>query len=88
MWEEIAGSETPFNIEDPANPKGNDLSSMLAEPVWSNLRSVAKTTLDRIDDEGWEAVFGSVSDDSEEDRAARLAQVAAGIGTGTKPWQP
>jgi hypothetical protein len=74
-----------LTIEDPANPEGNDLSGAL-DVARENLKSVARRTLALVDSSGWEAVFGTVTDDSDDDKRAALRRVAAAVVTPTRPW--
>lgn len=73
-------------IEDPANPAGNDLADLLST-VWSELSSVAKSTLTTLEDGGWEAVFGKLSDDGG-DKSARVQRAASVVTSPSKPWLP
>ena len=81
----IAGTGT-LSVEDPANPSGNDLSGLLNDAVRSELATVARRTLNVIDDSGWEAVFGPVEEKSDRDKREGLRRAAAAVVTPTKPW--
>lgn len=72
-------------VEDPANPTGNDLSSILTEGTRRALQLQAHSTLVQIDSAGWESVFGAVA---QEDRAASLARAAAAVPAAgqNRPW--
>src|SRR5262249_31033717 len=48
------------SIEDPANSSGNDLSSCLTDELRDQLANTARDTLDTVEGEGWEAVFGKI----------------------------
>ncbi len=76
-----------LSVKDPANPDGNDLSKMLDE-ARDSLSSTAERTLQIIDRSGWEAVFGKIESDPDDDKRQRLQGVAATISlsTPTKPW--
>lgn len=78
-----------LSIEDPANPEGNDLSELLNDAVRSTLSSTAKSTLELVDDGGWQKVFGPVDgDDDDDDKTASLKRVAASIPAASqyRPW--
>lgn len=83
VWTEIRDSEQHPLVEDPANPAGNDLSPVLSE-AWGELRAQARSTLDTVDANGWESVFGKLASDA--DRTVRLAAAAAAVIRPTKPW--
>jgi tRNA nucleotidyltransferase (CCA-adding enzyme) len=84
LWTELRDTAEPIAVEDPANPKGNDLSSLLSTAVWAELQTVARATLATLDSSGWEAVFGKV--DSTDDKTAGLKAAAAAVVRPTKPW--
>jgi hypothetical protein len=86
VLEQIADAKQPINIEDPANPAGNDLSGLLSG-VWPDLRAAAQSVLDTVERSGWEGVFGSVNNLSEGERVARATVLAGGIERPTKPWR-
>lgn len=79
-----------LDIEDPANPTGNDLSHALTDNLRRSLSKVAADTLAAVEEHGWEHIFGKI----EKDRAAAISRVnilrsaAAGIAVPTKPWAP
>jgi tRNA nucleotidyltransferase (CCA-adding enzyme) len=86
VWETIRDSEDPINVEDPANPNGNDLSEVISQ-AWPVLRSNAKSALDLIEASGWESVFGSVKRaESATARVAALASAAASATVSSRPW--
>jgi tRNA nucleotidyltransferase (CCA-adding enzyme) len=86
VWTKLRDREDPVSIEDPANPTGNDLSDLLDDTVWSELSSVAKRTLETLEKDGWEAIFGKVS--SGEDQAEKAQRAAAGVTAPNRPWLP
>ncbi len=79
-------SEAPA-VEDPANPTGNDLSSLLKE-AWPSLSEAANSTLGTIDSSGWESIFGKVEEKTSAQRTAALRSAAAAVTAPTKPWLP
>lgn len=83
---ELKDRTEPVAIEDPANPAGNDLSELLSS-VWSDLSSVAKSTLSTLENGGCEAVFGKLSDDGG-DKGARVQRAASVVSSPSKPWLP
>jgi hypothetical protein len=82
---EIADSEDSIAIEDPANPSGNDLMPLL-KGAWSELRSIANSTLALVEQSGWEAVFGPVESSNKAARAAALTTAAYATPVQTRPW--
>jgi hypothetical protein len=73
-------------VTDPAN-ENNDLSGLLDAGVRSQLSIVARSTLNLIEDSGWEAVFGRlVAANSLEGKMSALYAAAASVATPTKPW--
>lgn len=85
VWSEIASAEETVSIEDPANPKGNDLMPLLRS-AWPGLRSVAESTLKTLEESGWEGVFGTVEKSDPASRVSRLSAAAAAVSRPTKPW--
>lgn len=86
VWETIRDSEDPINVEDPANPNGNDLSEVVAQ-AWPILRSNAESTIILIAVSGWESVFGSIKRaESASARVAALASAAASATVRSRPW--
>jgi hypothetical protein len=73
-------------VEDPANPKGNDLSSCLDDSVRDALQSAAKQTLASVEYTGWESVFGAAQSASRSERVAAIRTAAASISSPARPW--
>lgn len=84
FFTEIANSEQAIVIEDPANPSGNDLSSLL-RTAWPGLRYAARTILQQARASGWEGIFGKPNAVPATDRAPRLEVIRQST-SGTKPW--
>jgi hypothetical protein len=74
-----------LSVEDPANPEGNDLSSLFDAGVRHSLSSMAANSLRALDNGGWEKIFGPVG---EEDTTAAMRRVATAIPAPSqhKPW--
>jgi tRNA nucleotidyltransferase (CCA-adding enzyme) len=87
VWKTLRDAVEPIQVEDPANPSGNDLSSFLAER-WAELSQAAATTLEQIENYGWESVFGPPESDDNGDKASKLRGAAAAVITPSKPWLP
>jgi hypothetical protein len=87
VWTKMRDDSENLSVEDPANPEGNNLKPEL-DRVRAMLASAATRTLQRIDDEGWEAVFGEVEeeDDAKAARRAALSRAAAASPVLTRPW--
>ncbi len=61
VWTKLRDEISCIAVEDPANPIGNDLSDQFNESVKQQLSAAASQTLDLIESNGWEKVFGVVS---------------------------
>jgi tRNA nucleotidyltransferase (CCA-adding enzyme) len=83
---EIKDAVDPIPVEDPANPSGNDLTSVLTS-CWSELSLTATSTLTVVEDAGWEGVFGKVEQKDENARSAGLQRAAAAVAIPTRPWR-
>lgn len=85
VLESLRDNAMDLVVEDPANPKGNDLSSILTDGTRRAMQLQAQSTLAQIGNAGWESVFGAVA---QEDRAASLARAAAAVPAAgqNRPW--
>lgn len=85
VLESLRDNAMELVVEDPANPTGNDLSAILTHGTRRALQLQAQSTLQQIDNYGWEGVFGVVA---QEDRAASLARAAAAVPAAgqNRPW--
>lgn len=83
---EFRDSSEDLAIEDPANPHGNDLSALLSSGVRFSLEVVARITLQRVEDEGWEAVFGPVDIPEKAAKVAALKRMAAAATVRPQPY--
>ncbi len=63
VWTELRDNIEDIHIEDPANPTGNDLSELFNATVKFELSSAAQTTLEIVENEGWEKVFGELPEE-------------------------
>jgi hypothetical protein len=91
IWSKFRDNSDKLAIEDPAN-SNNDLKGIL-DGCRLFLKSVASSTLSQIENEGWEAVFGSLetarqSDNrvENESRVAALEAAVTSVKVPTKPW--
>ncbi|MQA92756.1 MAG: hypothetical protein GEU90_21465 [Gemmatimonas sp.] len=75
-----------LTIEDPANPYGNDLSELLNDAVRFNLETTARATLEQVERDGWEGVFGPVEGQDRAARAAAIQRLAAAASVRSQPW--
>jgi hypothetical protein len=73
-------------IEDPANPHGNDLSELLSDGVRIALETTARNTLNQVEQNGWEAVFGPLKDTEKAKKVAALKRMAAAAPVRPKPY--
>ena len=74
-----------INIEDPANPQGNDLSGVFNESVRDHLSKVAGTTLSTVEKKGWTGIFGEVDEKAESAKSAALRAAAVGASHPARP---
>lgn len=59
VWKKIRDEVDDINLEDPANPTGNDLSKVFTAAMSADLKSAAKSALRKVESEsGWHEVFG------------------------------
>jgi hypothetical protein len=58
VWISLRDRIAEITVEDPANPTGNNLAELFNESVQLELSSAAARTLELIEREGWEKVFG------------------------------
>jgi Second Messenger Oligonucleotide or Dinucleotide Synthetase domain len=86
VWTELRDNIDAASIEDPANPTGNDLSGLMNASVKYSLNLVASSTLNLIENRGWEAVFGPIEEGDEEKRLHSLRQATVSVITPSKPW--
>jgi hypothetical protein len=86
VWEFMRDRKDGLCVEDPANPKGNDLSTCLDESVKGSLQSVATQTLSTLIYAGWESVFGPAEVTSKGARVAAIRSAAASISSPARPW--
>lgn len=86
VWTEFRDNADGLSVDDPANPSGNDLKPLLDECRYQ-LSTAASDTLWQIENNGWEAVFGELEEDgNEDDRKAALKTAAVQASNPTKPW--
>ncbi len=76
-----------LSVKDPANPEGNELSTLMDE-ARVGLCTTAGTTLSVVENSGWEGIFGSPEIETDEMKRARLKSIAVGIPreATSKPW--
>lgn len=91
FWQTLEDTEDPITIKDPANPEGNDLGPLLAWDIWLELQQAARETLWQIENNGWEAVFGTLDDEETESQENNSAWVSSAIASvppseRTRPW--
>lgn len=85
VWTKIRDGIDDINLEDPANPSGNDLSKIFTSSMKADIKSAAKSALKKIEQEdGWYTVFGE-DQKKEQDRYAS-AYVSPNI-IKPKPWR-
>lgn len=87
VWTEFRDNADTLTVKDPANPDGNDLSGTL-DACRNDLSRVAKRTLQTIEDDGWEAVFGPIEKKSAEAQRAAVKSTVSSVNTPNRPWLP
>jgi hypothetical protein len=87
VLEEFRDNMDNLSIEDPANPTGNDLSLCLTDGLRDQLATTAGDTLETVENDGWEAVFGKIETKSaSRPRVEVLRSAAASVQVATRPW--
>jgi hypothetical protein len=74
-----------LQIEDPANPYGNDLSYALPDRLRQEIAKVARNTLATARQHGWEHVFGKIEAHAIAPRVQILRSAAAAAAP-IRPW--
>jgi tRNA nucleotidyltransferase (CCA-adding enzyme) len=87
VWTELRDRSEAPAVADPANPTGNDLTSLL-NAEWPTLSATAGSTLATIQAPGWEAIFGKVEEKTSAQKTAALRSAAATVTAPTRPWLP
>jgi hypothetical protein len=82
---EISNADDAITIEDPANPSGNDLMPLL-KGRWAELQWAATSTLNVVEQSGWEKVFGNIESTDKASRATILTSAAYATSARTQPW--
>jgi hypothetical protein len=86
LWTKLRDESDKLSVKDPAN-ENNDLAQLLNAGVRAELSVVARSTLNLIENGGWEAVFGKlVGPESGEEKRSRLQAAVASVSTPTRPW--
>jgi hypothetical protein len=86
VLKEFRDNSESLAVEDPANPHGNDLSELLNAAVRVSLASVARSTLERVERDGWQGVFGPVEVSDKTAEIAALKRMAAAATVRPKPY--
>jgi tRNA nucleotidyltransferase (CCA-adding enzyme) len=87
VWTELRDRSEAPAVADPANPTGNDLTSLL-KAEWASLSATAGSTLANIQSYSWEVVFGKVEEKTSAQETAVLRSAAAAVTAPTRPWLP
>lgn len=87
VWTEFRDNAGHLTVEDPANPRGNDLKPSL-DGIRDRLSSVAATALLHIEESGWQSAFGDVDDVSRDELKQALKTAAGRVTRPTRPWCP
>ncbi len=84
FWEYLRDQKDSLCVEDPANPYGNDLSDYI-NGIRQPLCDAAEETLDFVENDKWESIFGSTETMT---RTARVEVLNRSIQTQTNPAKP
>lgn len=76
-----------LTVADPANPTGNDLSDFWSKSVRRDLRATARQTLITVQQKGWEAVFGALSESDSRKGGSAVADAVKQVSSPTRPWR-
>ena len=63
FWTRLRDNVEDIQIEDPANPTGNDLSELFNATIKFELSNAARTALETAENEGWEKIFGALPEE-------------------------
>lgn len=83
MWQTFKDDIDNLTVEDPAN-NNNDLKPLL-DPVRPQLSMIAQNTLNTIESQSWEAVFGKV-EENDARKTPGIINAAAAVSRPTRPW--
>lgn len=86
VLQEFRDNSAGLAIEDPANPQGNDLAELLSTTVRLSLEIAARDALQRVEREGWQAVFGPTAASDKAAKLASLRRLAAAAPVRPKPY--
>lgn len=90
FWERWRDDPDTVKIEDPSNPNGNNLDDLLNAQVRCALTTASKDSLRRLDNDGWESIFGPVPEEPEKQAARRIEILSrtatASSASAVKPW--
>jgi Nucleotidyltransferase domain len=75
-----------LQIEDPANPYGNDLSHALTNAIRREVAKAAIDTCDAVDTYGWAHAFGESGYKQAVPNVNVIRSAAAAVATPTRPW--
>lgn len=87
FWNYVIDNSESLCVEDPANPKGNDLSSLLDYAIKISLKFSAENSISFSKKGDWKSIFGPVKE--EEDKANKISiieTIAVSTPVISKPW--
>lgn len=88
FWQYLKDHGNNVEVEDPANPDGNDLSGFLDETTKQLLSYQAEVALNSLNEGSWTDIFGEAGKMMGEEKIEALKGVAASIPSSPKPWAP
>lgn len=86
VLKEFRDNSEDLAIADPANPHGNDLSELLNAAVRVSLEIAARSTLELVERDGWQGVFGPLKVSDKAAEVAALKRMAAATLVRPKPY--
>ena len=86
VLEAFANHIDKLQIEDPANPYGNDLSHALTGAMRRELAKTARDTIAAVDTYGWPHAFGETTRKESFPNVHIMRSAAAAASTQTRPW--
>ncbi len=85
VLEELRDNANSLSVKDPAN-ENNDLTEALSTSVRNSLSAAARSTLQTVDSNGWEAIFDDIKNTGKDARAEVHRVAVIRNEQQTQPW--
>lgn len=85
FWEKLRDADV-LSVEDPANPDGNDLSTLLEDNTKQLLTDYAIRALESVEKDDWKEIFGETEELTDAEKKKALFSVAASIPNAPRPY--